>query len=70
MLARFPRIELNDDGFDFFPSVFICYGVPNRMDQISIFMLEWKIDFFVACFYPMQDIAISLIIAAFYSMDP
>ena len=71
LLARFPRIKLHNDGFDFFFSgIFICVDFPNPMDTINIFNLERKINFFVAFFYPLQDIIISFIIATFNSMNP
>ena len=54
----------------FFSSIFICVGSPNPMDTIIIFILEWKINFFVAFFYPLQDIIISFIITTFTSMNP
>ena len=53
----------------FFSSIFICVDSPNCMDTINIFILEWKIHFFVAFFYPLQDIIISFIIATFNSMN-
>ena len=55
-LVRFPRIKLHNDGFDFFSSIFICVCSPNPMGTINIFILEWMIHFFVAFFYPLQDI--------------
>ena len=68
--TRFTIIKLHDDGFDLFSNVLICEGLPNSMDLTSTFILEREIHFFLAFFYPLQDIVNSFIIATFSSMNP